>query len=150
MQNIHIIVDEEVALSNIEEELKLDILLDGIVLDIFYDMFQTGEIFIISCEIEDILQEKGKEGVIITPFVEDVIFQSLDVEDIKEKLYRDWRNNGKDEERLIRPSFSEKFLLEKNGKWQRTGILEHSNELVLTGWNRKFSSTINSLVFVGE
>ena len=147
MQNIHLIIDDELTLYNIERELDIPYL-DGIVLDIFYDMLLTEELFIISCEIEDIIQENKELD--FSSKVEDIIFQSLDLENIQERLFRDWRNNGKKEDMLIRPKFSEYFYFEKNGKFKKTNILSYGNELVLSGWNRKFSSSIDELVFVGE
>lgn len=147
MQNIHLIIDDELTLYNIERELDIPYL-DGIVLDIFYDMLLTEELFIISCEIEDIIQE-NKE-LELSSKVEDVIFESLDLTDIQERLFRDWRNNGKKEDMLLRPDFSKYFYFEKNGKFKKTNILSYGNELVLSGWNRKFSSSIDKLVFVGE
>ena len=147
MQNIHLIIDDEITLYNIERELDIPYL-DGIVLDIFYDMLVSEELFIISCEIEDIIQE-NKE-LELSSKVEDVIFESLDLTDIQERLFRDWRNNGKKEDMLLRPDFSKYFYFEKDGKFKKTNILSYGNELVLSGWNRKFSSSIDELVFVGE
>lgn len=147
MQNIHLIIDDELTLYNIERELDIPYL-DGIVLDIFYDMLLTEELFIISCEIEDIIQE-NKE-LELSSKVEDVIFESLDLTDIQERLFRDWRNNGKKEDMLLRPDFSKYFYFEKDGKFKKTNILSYGNELVLSGWNRRFSSSVDKLVFVGE
>ena len=147
MQNIHLIIDDEITLYNIERELDIPYL-DGIVLDIFYDMLVSEELFIISCEIEDIIQE-NKE-LELSSKVEDVIFESLDLTAIQERLFRDWRNNGKKEDMLLRPDFSKYFYFEKDGKFKKTNILSYGNELVLSGWNRKFSSSIDELVFVGE
>lgn len=147
MNEVTLIIDDELTLYNIERELDIPYL-DGIVLDIFYDMLLTEELFIISCEIEDIIQE-NKE-LELSRKVEDIIFQSLDLENIQERLFRDWRNNGKKEDMLIRPDFSKYFYFEKDGKFRKTNILSYGNELVLKGWNRKFSSSIDELVFVGD
>ena len=147
MQNIHLIIDDELTLYNIERELDIPYL-DGIVLDIFYDMLLTEELFIISCEIEDIIQENKELD--FSSKDEDIIFQSLDLENIQERLFRDWRNNGKKEDMLLRPKFSKYFYFEKDGKFKKTNILSYGNELVLSGWNRRFSSSVDKLVFVGE
>lgn len=148
MKNLFIFIENEKTLQTIEKDLSLESSLDAIVLEVFYDMCTTDELFIVSCEIESVICEDPFDA--IKPKPEKIIFDNLDTSYLLRVIENDWEKNGARHEMIYRPAFSEKFLLEREGKFKQTSILEYSNELVLTGWNRKFSSSIDELVFVGE